>query len=381
MRDRVLSLVASGGKISPKPFNGDSIAPRHQRSQSTALAPSVPDDTTPKLPPSAEFIRAQHVRSFSVPHNTEHSHSPIDTPLGRDSRSQDTPPRGRASPPQLPPLNLLSPVDLAGGGPRRESSQSSGGGWWEVVSAVDSVQTAPWNESPSKAHRRRSSSVGVSAPRGLQLPPGAEPAQLSFFPPPTEGLGRMKLNEVQDDVDDSISSSPEDETPFARDHIYAFPSPPIPLPQSDIIRTPPTESPALERWPKENRTTPFPPSNRPNPAWESQNAPDTYSFVSRSSPRSDPVTAPSPAELPRRSEPSRASGLTPPIASKSKLSGFGRSVSLASRNMMGRGREKDKEGDRTSSRKKEEKDRVMNDPGKWNRDMVSNIMGPPADRR
>ena len=41
--------------------------------------------------------------------------------------------------------------------------------------------------------------------------------------------------------------------------------------------------------------------------------------------------------------------------------------------------------------KKEDKDndkekliagkKVMNSPGRWNREMVANIMGPPADRR
>jgi hypothetical protein len=44
-------------------------------------------------------------------------------------------------------------------------------------------------------------------------------------------------------------------------------------------------------------------------------------------------------------------------------------MTLASKNMIGKSKD-----DRFGRK-------VQNNPGKWNKDMVANIMGPPADRK
>jgi len=43
-------------------------------------------------------------------------------------------------------------------------------------------------------------------------------------------------------------------------------------------------------------------------------------------------------------------------------------------------RERDKENEKGREKILGGK-KVMNNPGKWNRDMVANIMGPPAERK
>lgn len=41
-------------------------------------------------------------------------------------------------------------------------------------------------------------------------------------------------------------------------------------------------------------------------------------------------------------------------------------------------KEKEKDGEKEGKDKSNKKEKVLNDPGKWNRDLVANIMGPPA---
>ncbi|OCF36017.1 hypothetical protein I316_02512 [Kwoniella heveanensis BCC8398] len=108
----------------------------------------------------------------------------------------------------------------------------------------------------------------------------------------------------------------------------------------------------------------------------SQNAarssPSPAAAISAQAPPGPPFApAPSPASAPH----------------KSKLGVLGRSMSYARHK---KDKEKDKENNEKEKDKGKERDKekgkksgkgVQNDPGRWNRDMVANIMGPPADRR
>ena len=78
----------------------------------------------------------------------------------------------------------------------------------------------------------------------------------------------------------------------------------------------------------------------------------------------------------------------PPTTGQPRTKLFNRSISLASKGLK-RGKENEKlsisgfgnVGKKDKDKAKGYEDEVANNPGKWNKDMVANIMGPPVDRR
>lgn len=92
-----------------------------------------------------------------------------------------------------------------------------------------------------------------------------------------------------------------------------------------------------------------------------------------------PTSPPSNTSVPKRSytsPPNRQHNLPPPVPVPAETSPtartrlFGRNLTLSKPK---EDKEKEKEGKARKS--------VTNEPGRWNRDMVANIMGPPAERR
>jgi len=69
-------------------------------------------------------------------------------------------------------------------------------------------------------------------------------------------------------------------------------------------------------------------------------------------------------------------------ATKPKSRGW-KSVSAAMGISKDKDRQKEKDKDKENEKimKNGNKGWPENDPGRWNKDMVANIMGPPADRR
>ena len=329
--------------------------------------------------------------------------SPARTPEPRPQSIPSMPPRLQA-PPQLPPLSLgtspsnaldlLSPSESEA---QRMSGTSSSGGWWDIVSAVDIDAPAPWHDDPTPTtHRRTSSSVASTLlPANLPLPPGAEPAAAFDFSSPLYG-DLSQMNIVADSPITIRSTAPP--TPLAQ-------GPPTPT-RGHFDRAPPT--PTRSHLNQESMMTPgntSEPYSRSPPARRAQTmeAPrqqPQYSYHEEKLPSANPATLgnglptrppPIPVNLPRpgsnpyngrsfsaQHPPPPDVGESPNTATRSKLGGFGRSVTLAIR----RDKDKDKENDKGSPfGPGGKKGKVQNDPGKWNRDMVASIMGSPADRR
>lgn len=323
--------------------------------------------------------------------------------------------------PQLPPL-MLTPGD---GGDRRSSAASAGaapsfgggggGGWWDVVSAVakedSNSNRAPWDTTPEKRSSGRMShmsqlsttsshkdslTLSVNEPArnivAAPLPPGAEPAQPLDFTRPMMNI----------DLNDSPVSQAK--PPFSA------PVSPRREPQylhGQNVRSAGTtgsfapSSPPYGYVPQrkdEDEELPLPPplrfdQSRSGLTLGSSTTPSTHSssFTTESTPTPTAFSSSILSQgisYPAPSNPSLAAAVaaTPPIphpaqtpasssSTKSKLGSFGRSMSLA------RGKskkEKEKDGEKEGKDKSNKKEKVLNDPGKWNRDLVANIMGPPA---
>lgn len=405
----------------------------HRRAMSTAAVSTSPNPDAADnelLPTPPALLSRQHNRSASLPMRKGtfdesdldsdsdvgiESHamkmpplrdlSPARTPEPRPELVTAGPPRLQA-PPQLPPLSLeTSPsnaLDLLNPSEtevQRMSGTSSSGGWWDIVSAVDVDAPAPWHDNPvSTMHRRTSSSVaGTLLSANLPLPPGAEPAAAFDFSTPLYGE-LSQLDIVAESPITMRSTAPP--TPLARES-------PTPA-RGNLDRAPPTPTrsrldgevmmmsgDASEQYPRSpparRAQTMEPPRQQPQYSYHDEKLPSanpaTLGNGLPTRPPPIPVNLPRPGSIPYNGR-SFSAQLPPPTeigesgnpTTRSKLGGFGRSVTLAIR------RDKDKDRDKENDKgspfgQAGKKGKVQNDPGKWNRDMVASIMGSPADRR
>lgn len=334
----------------------------HRRAQSTTQptryeAPGIVAQTEA---PS----RQEHKRSFSMPmrgstldesgtNSSEDDGSP--TTAGPTQRSDPT----ISFKSQLPPLELLDPIDVSKKEPIRPISEG-GGGWWDVVSAVDNDSSAPyspapWHDNPRATARKRTSSS--AGPPGLTLPPGAEAAQLPDHKSTYVDISRTAAD----------PPTPPRTIRFS------------PRPIEQAVLSPSRKGSPGTRSP--GRTSNDPSSNvsstvnldeetapRISPPPLSTNLPRPMLFSAHSS-DGPPFSVIPPTPI---TQPVAGSQVPPPT--RSKLGGFGRSMSFA----MNRSKKEDKENEREKlmSGKK-----ASTSPGKWNRDMVADIMGPPAERK
>ncbi|ORY31294.1 hypothetical protein BCR39DRAFT_527314 [Naematelia encephala] len=323
---------------------------QHRRSRSHALPTAIAEPLD--YPASASVRREQHNRSISMP--LRRGTYPEDSDSDSDSYENEARLRPLAvtanSLKQLPPLQMLSPIEMSDLNEKTPSATQSAGGWWDVVSAIQPEQIAPWHQNSSASNRNRTSSNSASH---LLLPPGAEPAAVPDFSRPYEDI--TELSQID------LASAPS--TPQAENQVEFFPT-----------RTSGLASPLAEpdnSSPRSVQSRPIERDERPPPVPIKFSRP---SFPSGQSSETSSLAMPI-GEIPD-SHPS-----TPPgVSTKSKL--FGRSLSLASKSML-KSRKEDKENEKNASpaANPARKDKVQNNPGKWNRDMVANIMGPPADRR
>jgi hypothetical protein len=232
-----------------------------------------------------------------------------------------------------------------------DADQRSSGGWWDVVSAVDSDSKPPWQRSnnslslsalgssPSKSMLRAASGDSYDAPASpialAMLPPGAAPAMMRSpsgrLEESMEGFAPLQLADASESV---VASTVTNHTPRL--------SPPHSPPQSPMSDTLAYDQP------------------QPSPPY----TPDT-------SPRVRPPPVPIMMNRPNFPSPQsdRGSGAgSSPVKGISKLASFGRTMTIS------RTRRKDTSGDMT-------RQGPLNDPGRWNKDMVASIMGQPADKR
>lgn len=400
----------------------------HRRVKSNAF-PSGLTSSEAGSPVAADPPRAQHTRSLSLPDRKasydSDSDSEEDVSLVQHSTPVDQPPLTpdtsvpsskplpdfERSVPQLPPL-IVTPLNI---GDRRSSPASAsaapssgGGGWWDVVSAVakeDSNNSpAPWDATSEKrssermsrvsrlstGSRRDSLAVSVNDPARntmAPLPPGAEPALALDF---TRPMMNLDLNSPVSQAKPPFSApvSPHREAQYLSDQtirpvgitgLFGSSSPPYGYAQQED---------------EDGKLPPPPPlrfdQSRGGHTLGSSTTPSAHSspFTAESTPTSAafnhsalssglsypvPPNASSPAAASPAPHP--AGPLAPsPITTKSKLGSFGRSMSLVRRKSK---KEKEKDGEK-EGKDKNKKERVLNDPGKWNRDLVVNIMGPPA---
>ncbi|RXK41920.1 hypothetical protein M231_00641 [Tremella mesenterica] len=378
------------------------------------------------------------------------SDSSSDSDIGIESRASIVPPPRQAtptlqparlsplpSPMAIPPLQTQtlpsSHVQTSTTGvdtnEQSELSTSVSAGWWDIVSAVEQDQSAPWNQFHSqkdlfsppppistsfKSHQRGSSgqsNVSQTQMVDLPLPPGAEPAS-----PPFSSAYQVLTGISQMDIVDSPMN--------------LHPGPPTPSKNG-------SSTPTRRQFPTEVKTSPSP-ARPPRPSqvpWDenysqvrgegdvrgmSVQIPHIISSFLVDQPHTahpsggrlppNPVNFTRPTDSTPPQPPEKQQYLTQPIPTgnrsisaqipipgipeteisphKSKLGGFGRSMSMASKSML-RSRDKDKDKDKeneksTGGKKDKEKEKekgVQNNPGKWNKDMVANIMGPPVDRK
>jgi hypothetical protein len=378
----------------------------HRRTHSTTVTSSVVG-SFPHQEPSATTaaVVPQHSRSISMPYRRS---TYDEYNLNSDSDSDDEENGGpRQSPPflstgdptadpkALVPLRTQS-LDVEPLNRNSDGGLSSSGGWWDVISAVEREDTAPWQDNSRSSMIKRSSSSAVQSIHSLSLPPGAEPASPLDFQATYPDFTRLDIDLTLDSPSRGQYSPPLAPTPPRRPSAQSSPgrgysalgigsgmnrnggggtpsSRTSPGPRTSLSRSAQASSERIE--------------TRPPP-------PPVPSFISRPSfpsPGTSPMTAPALLPSPQPS--------SPPVSGKSKF-GFGRSMSLAISKKKDKEREKGKEmgkeGDmdkeneksRWRGEKEKEKDRevgrkdgVTNNPGKWNRDMVAGIMGPPAERR
>lgn len=324
--------------------------------------------------------------------------------------------------PQLPPL-MLTPGD---GGVRRSSAASAGaapssggggggGGWWDVVSAVAKEDSnsngAPWDTTPEKRSSGRMSymsqlstksshkdslTLSVNEPTrnivAAPLPPGAEPAQPLDFTRPMMNIDLNDSPVSQAKPPFSAPVSPRREPQYLHGQNVRSAGT-----TGSFAPSSPLYGYVTQRKDEDEELPPPPPlrfdQSRRGLTLGSSTTPSTHSssFNTESTPTPTAFSSSILSQgisYPAPSNPSLAAVVvaTPPIphpaqipasssSTKSKLGSFGRSMSLA------RGKskkEKEKDGEKEGRDKSNKKEKVLNDPGKWNRDLVANIMGPPA---
>ncbi|WRT70792.1 uncharacterized protein IL334_007791 [Kwoniella shivajii] len=307
----------------------------HRRAKSSAVNDTA---STLSTPPSIA-IRQLHSRSHSMPsrqstydESEDSSGSDSDSP---PSQAQIQRPVVMTSVKQLPPLQMLSPIEMDD---KRSSAGASSGGWWDIVSAMENDNPAPWQESRPIPQRQRTSSGAASL--DLPLPPGAEPAQvLDFSAPMMANMSKLGLT----------PPTPPRQLPFIK-------SSPSPGQRSRTLHNNP---------PNDLVSSPHPRSGPKSPGGdyfsdEKSPPPPPRFDVPSDSPRSSGVSTPTQIH----------SNVISPAgtSSRSKLGVIGRSMSLIHK------KDKEKENEKAKSK-------VQNAPGKWDRNMVANIMGPPAERR
>lgn len=408
----------------------------HRRVKSNAF-PSGLSDSEAGSPVAVDPLKAQHTRSLSMPDRKapydSDSDSEEDVSLVQRSTPADQPPLTPATSvpsskplpdversfPQLPPL-IVTPMNI---GDRRSSAASAsaapssggggggGGGWWDVVSAVakedSSSNTAPWDTTPEKrsneptSHvsqlstdsRRDGLALNINDPArniAAPLPPGAEPAQALDF---TRPMMSLDLNSPVSQAKPPFSApvSPQREAQY-------LPGQTVRLVETTGLGFAPSSPPYgyTQRQDEDGILPPPPPlrfdQSRGGHTLGSSTTPSAHSssLTAEPTPTSTALNHSALSSGPSYPAPSNASptvaqGPAPhpagPLVSsstttKSKLGSFGRSMSLVRRKSK-KEKEKEKDGEK-EGKDKNKKERVLNDPGKWNRDLVANIMGPPA---
>lgn len=303
----------------------------HRRSQSAAVTQTIrPVLTTVSIPSDA---KQEHKRSFSMPMRRSTCQEPDGNEHSASAIVEST-----LSSRQLPVLDTL---DASNGRP-------TSGGWWDVVSAVESDKPAPWHENPRSTHWKRTSSI--SASERFALPPGAEPARL-----------------------------PDSQSTYAEiSKLVDLPSPrPLPLRSSPGGARAMNVSPGRNSPGQAADDPPFRTPGRVKTRVDDARPPPPFFplNISRPSFPAAPADALSIGIISARTVTPASAGA--PHPTKFKLGGFGRSMSFAI-NRKKEEREKDKENEKESPLGGK---KVMNSPGKWNRDMVANIMGPPSERK
>jgi len=360
VKDRIGNPPARSQQLSPSPAPETSARKKnalHRRVQSTAAPHAVRPQPTVLVVPSEGIPPQEHKRSISMPmRGSTYDESDPDS-----SEDEATGP-ALQSEPILTTKAQLIPLDVGDSknDHKARSSERNSGGWWDVVSAVENEAPAPWHVKPISTARKRTSS-SAAAP-SLGLPPGAEPAQLPDF----------QLSHIQISQLDSGPSTPPRQPPLrsspgrrvntmgdslARDS-------PAHIENGQRQRSPGLIGPESDHVQLERQSRPPPiPLNISRPSFPSAQSSSSPSFVS--------------SALPSTTSPVNTSVVAPV---KSKLGGLGRSMSIAMHRSKKEERERDKENEKGREKILGGK-KVMNNPGKWNRDMVANIMGPPAERK
>ena len=417
----------------------------HRRAISSFVNAPVESDTLPKPPhlSHARSTSLPHRRNTldSMTDTDSDESIGIELTATRSSTTTDRasmlPPARR--PPVLPPLSFDPPLDAQPEAQTTpEPTPSSAGGWWDVVSAVQTQPPlAPWSDNFRSTNRTRTTSGGFSS---LPLPPGAEPATIAQPHSPQF----QQLKSIERDVTPlssnpgtpsqrivSLEVSPVPSPPgmdFSKRTsaatlkeemgnlmISTEPSsranrvaPPPMAPQTDRLPTPRGPGPARNHSDlgqfggSSSRAMPAPGYQRSQTdngqhnsvAPTSDSDSDSGSDLSPSAPQPTIRHVGPASQHPMLQTMARAPAVTPSpnrashmsSATKPKSRGW-KSVSAA----MGISKEKDRSKDKDKDKDKDkENEKVMkngnkawpeNDPGRWNKDMVANIMGPPADRR
>lgn len=359
--------------------------PAHRRALSNAT--QLSGSPTPASPAA----RLTHTRSISMPMRQQPRSQDNDNDDDHDSNSSfstepeedsihDLPPKVPAIQTQMKksasgtitllptgmPIHDLdtSLVNSAGGLSATSVSNDSSSGWWDIVSAVQPSARAPWEDNTSPRRNRVS---GGGTPH-LPLPPGAEPAQpeeMMF-----ERIAGIQLDPYAYSHSPSRSTSHQQEGPG--------------LSSPSRQQTMQPRAPAMDMGESNGsprRAAPQTSSRIAHNAESQNRSPIPINFarpIAQSSPSAPAQsTGPAGGSTSGPGTPVQGETASPPVKT-SRL--FGRSLTLSSRP---KNKDKDKENDRASGVPvaKAGKAKVKNDPGRWNRDMVADIMGPPADRR
>ncbi|WWC65273.1 uncharacterized protein I303_107890 [Kwoniella dejecticola CBS 10117] len=336
----------------------------HRRAKSNAATPVSETGSPPHLTtPQSIASRQQHSRSFSMPDRrstydeSDSSDSDSDEPPSQ-AQIQQNRPAVITSMKQLPPLQMLSPMDME---EKRSSAGTSGGGWWDIVSAMDNDNPAPWQDARPIPIRQRTSSGAASL--DLPLPPGAEAAQvLDFSTPMLTDMDRLDLSPPTPPRQMAARHSPSSSSPGQR-------SKTVELAKTGLAYSPSRTNGPSTAGPS-GLGTYFPEERLPPP-------PLRFDVPMASSPNRSVGGASTPLQnSPNQTmTPSSATSSAPPP--RSKLGVIGRSMSL----MHKKEKEKEKARDKENEKSGGKKSKVQNDPGKWDRSMVANIMGAPADKK
>lgn len=297
--------------------------------------------------------------------------------LTNDSPSKPFLPAISTSDPFSFPTQFLSPLESGYALPTSptDAGDRSSGGWWDVVSAVESDGKPPWQRSnnslslsafgssPAKSHAEMQRGLSDDCHSGAiaMLPPGAAPAMVRS---PSNGLRLEESMEGYAPMQLGESVLPTGST----GHTPRLGNVSSPVSQ----RQSPVASPSMQSigsfaydQPGTTSSLPFTPDTSPR-----SRPPPVPIMIDRPSfpsPQSDRASStPGGPQTPN-------SGIsTSPIKGVSKLASFSRTMSMA------RVRKREKERNASVDWSKEEsKHQPMNDPGKWNKDMVASIMGQP----